>query len=98
MSREIKQKAPAVSRVDSSPDGRYILAGGLDSFTLWDIQEGRKIKNFVHENESFYPLAVVVGLGNYSKERTSSISKEIGYIQTPLIINFGKDYPIYQLQ
>jgi len=40
----------------------------------------------------------VVGLGGYSKERTTSISKEIGHSQTPLIINFGKDYPIYELR
>jgi len=40
----------------------------------------------------------VVGLGSYSKEKTTKISKEIGHSQTPLIINFGKDYPLYQLR
>lgn len=40
----------------------------------------------------------VVGLGEYSKKRTTDISKEIGHSQTPLIINFGKDSPIYKLQ
>lgn len=40
----------------------------------------------------------VAGLGGYAKERTTSLSKEIGHSQTPLIINFGKDYPIYQLR
>jgi WD40 repeat protein len=40
----------------------------------------------------------VMGLGGYSKERTTQLSKEIGHSQTPLIINFGKDYPIYQLR
>jgi len=40
----------------------------------------------------------VVGLGEYSKKMTSNLSKEIGYTQTPLIINFGKDSPIYKLQ
>jgi WD40 repeat protein len=40
----------------------------------------------------------VVGLGGYSKDRTTSISKELGHAQTPLIINFGKDYPIYRLR
>jgi hypothetical protein len=30
MSREIKQKAPKVSKVDISPDGRYVLSGAPD--------------------------------------------------------------------
>ncbi|MCX5855740.1 MAG: caspase family protein [Deltaproteobacteria bacterium] len=40
----------------------------------------------------------IVGLGEYSKKMTTNISKDIGHEQTPLIINFGKDYPIYQLR
>ena len=40
----------------------------------------------------------IVGLGEYSKKMTTDISKEIGHSQTPLIINFGKDSPIYKLQ
>ena len=40
----------------------------------------------------------IVGLGEYSKTMTTKISKEIGHSQTPLIINFGKDSPIYKLQ
>jgi len=40
----------------------------------------------------------VVGLGEYSKKMTAKISKEIGQSQTPLIINFGKDSPIYKLK
>ncbi|MDD5169165.1 MAG: WD40 repeat domain-containing protein [Syntrophales bacterium] len=48
MSREIKQKAPKVSKVDISPDGRYVLSGGLGSFILWDILQGEKIQTFVH--------------------------------------------------
>lgn len=39
-----------------------------------------------------------VGLGEYSKRMTTRISKQIGHEQTPLIINFGKDSPIYKLQ
>jgi WD40 repeat protein len=49
MSREIKQKAPMVFRVDISPDGRYALSGGFDSFILWDILQGKKIKTFTHQ-------------------------------------------------
>ena len=40
----------------------------------------------------------VVGLGEYSKNETSKISREIGHAQTPLIINYGKDNAIYKLQ
>lgn len=39
-----------------------------------------------------------VELGNYSKQTTTNLSEEIGHRQTPLIINFGKDNPLYQLQ
>jgi WD40 repeat protein len=50
MSREIKQKAPVVGNVDISPDGRYVLSGGFDSFMLWDILQGKKIQTFAHQS------------------------------------------------
>ncbi|MBN2687711.1 MAG: caspase family protein [Deltaproteobacteria bacterium] len=40
----------------------------------------------------------IVGLGEYSRKVTTDISRQIGHEQTPLIINFGKDSPIYKLQ
>lgn len=40
----------------------------------------------------------IVGLGEYSKDRTTKISAEIGHSQTPLIINFGKDGTLYKLR
>lgn len=49
MSREIKQKAPIVSKVDISSDGRYALSGSFDSFFLWDIRQGKKLGTFVHK-------------------------------------------------
>jgi WD40 repeat protein len=49
MSREIKQKVPIVDKVDISPDGRYVLSGGYNSFILWDILQGEKIKTFAHQ-------------------------------------------------
>jgi len=48
MSREIKQKAPLVNRVEISPDGRYVLSGSYDSFILWDVLQGKKIQTFAH--------------------------------------------------
>jgi WD40 repeat protein len=46
--REIRQDAPVVNRVDISPDGRYVLSGGFDSFILWDIAQGKKVQTFQH--------------------------------------------------
>ena len=39
----------------------------------------------------------VVGLGAFAGKATADISAEVGHSQTPLIINFGKDYPLYSL-
>ncbi|MDF1590405.1 MAG: caspase family protein [Desulfobacterales bacterium] len=48
LSREIKQKAPIVNKIDISPDGRHVLSGSFDSFILWDISQGQKIQTFAH--------------------------------------------------
>jgi WD40 repeat protein len=48
MSMKIKEKAPVLTFVDVSPDGRYVLSGGFDSFILWDILQGKKIQTFTH--------------------------------------------------
>jgi len=58
MSREIKQKAPVVRKVDISPDGRYVLSGSMDSFILWDIMQGKKIQTFTHEDWMGYGIVV----------------------------------------
>ena len=62
----------------------YVLLDGLNNNQEADKNKDGKV--------------TVVGLGEYSKKMTTDISKEIGHIQTPLIINFGKDIPIYKLQ
>ena len=62
----------------------YTLLNGLNSNSAADKNKDGKVS--------------VVGLGGYSKKMTSDISKEIGHSQTPLIINFGKDYPLYELR
>ncbi len=38
-----------------------------------------------------------IELGGYSRQITTAISKEIGHSQTPVIINFWKDSPLYKL-
>lgn len=40
----------------------------------------------------------IAGLGEYAKRMTSEISRGLGQVQTPLIINFGKDSVLYQLK
>ena len=62
----------------------YTLLNGLDNNKDADMNKDGKI--------------TIVGLGEYSKKMTTNISKEIGHSQTPLIINFGKDSPVYKLQ
>jgi len=69
MSREIRQKAPVVSSVDISPDGRYVLSGSLDSFILWDIRRGEKVQTFTHE--SFLDNAIKVAFSPDGKHFAS---------------------------
>lgn len=38
-----------------------------------------------------------MGLGEYARTRTMGLAKALGVPQTPLILNFGKDYAIYRL-
>lgn len=66
---------------------------GLFSYTLLD---GLNNNRAADKNKD--GSVTVVGLGEYSKKMTTDISKEIGHRQTPLIINFGRDNPIYKLQ
>jgi WD40 repeat protein len=62
----------------------HTLLGGLDNPREVDRNpEGR---------------ITVVGLGGYAKQATADISKTLGHSQTPLILHFGKDYPLYQVR
>ena len=40
----------------------------------------------------------VKSLGLYSKEKTTEISTRLGHPQTPFIINFGRDNPLFAVQ
>ncbi len=62
----------------------YTLLDGLNNNREADIYRGGTV--------------TITGLGEYSKKKTAIISKEIGHEQTPLIINFGKDSPIYKIK
>jgi len=61
----------------------YTLLAGLN-----DNKDADKYKN---------GQVSIVGLGEYSKKATTNISQAIGHSQTPLVINFGKDSPLYKL-
>jgi WD40 repeat protein len=66
---------------------------GLFTYTLLD-----GLNNNRQADKNKDGRVTVVGLGEYSKKETTKISKEIGHSQTPLIINFGKDTPLYRLR
>ncbi len=66
---------------------------GLFTYTLLD-----GLNNNRQADRNKDGKVTIVGLGEYSKKMTTNISKQIGHEQTPLIINFGKDSPIYKLQ
>ena len=61
----------------------YHLLKGLDNNRAADTNRDARV--------SF------VELGAYTKEQTIDVSGKAGYRQTPLIINFGKDSPLYRL-
>jgi len=66
---------------------------GLFSYTLLEGLNNNKEAD--RNNDGRIGL---VELGGFSKQTTTNLSKKIGYSQTPLIINFGKDSPLYQLK
>ncbi|MDP2854179.1 MAG: caspase family protein [Smithellaceae bacterium] len=66
---------------------------GLFTYTLLDgLNNNKEADKYKNGKIS------VVGLGEYARKMTTTISKQIGHEQTPLIINFGKDSPLYKLQ
>jgi WD40 repeat protein len=65
---------------------------GLFTHVLLDGLNDNRVADTNHDG-----YVSIVELGEYSKQKTSAISKEIGHSQTPHIINFGKDNPIYRL-
>jgi uncharacterized caspase-like protein len=81
----------SASDKQSAMDG--YKGNGLFTYTLLDGLSNKKEAD--KNNDSMISL---VELGGYAKQTTAEISKRIGHAQTPLIINFGKDSPIYHLK
>lgn len=66
---------------------------GLFTYTLLDGLNNKREADRNKDNK-----ISLVELGEYTKQTTTEISKEIGHQQTPLIINFGKDNSVYSLR
>ncbi|MGV8058169.1 MAG: caspase family protein [Smithellaceae bacterium] len=81
----------SANSIQAAVDG--YKGNGLFTYTLLDgLNNNKKADKNKDGNIS------VVGLGDYSRKMTTDISTHIGHSQTPLIINFGKDYPLYRLR
>ena len=80
----------SASSKEAAMDGYQ--GNGLFTYTLMD-----GLNNKVEADKNTDSRISLEELGEYSKQTTTEISKKIGHQQTPLIINFGKDNPIYLL-
>jgi hypothetical protein len=87
--------------------GLHIYASASDKQTAMDGYKGNGLFTYTlldglnnnrEADRNKDGKVTIIGLGEYSKKMTTDISKEIGHSQTPIIINFGKDSPIYKLQ
>ncbi|MBU1568615.1 MAG: caspase family protein [Proteobacteria bacterium] len=81
----------SISSVQEALDGykgnglfTHVLLDGLSNKQEADSNNDRTIS--------------VSELGNYTKLTSTALSKKLGYQQTPLIINNGKDIPLYKIQ
>ncbi|HUK99794.1 MAG TPA: caspase family protein [Nitrospirota bacterium] len=81
----------SANSIQEAQDGYQ--GNGLFTYTLLD---GLNNKKEVDKNSD--NIISFAELGEYAKQTTGEISKKTGHSQTPLIINFGKDYPVYNLK
>jgi WD40 repeat protein len=81
----------SANSIEVAQDGYQ--GNGLFTYTLLDGLNNKK------EADKNNDTAIsIVELGEYTKQTTTDISKKNGHSQTPLIINYGKDYPVYNLR
>ncbi|MEW6671387.1 MAG: caspase family protein [Thermodesulfobacteriota bacterium] len=81
----------SASSKEAAMDGYQ--GNGLFTFTLMD-----GLSNKTEADRNTDGRVSLEELGEYSKQSTAAISKRIGHQQTPLIINFGRDNPVYSLK
>jgi WD40 repeat protein len=87
--------------------GLHIYASASDKQTAMDGYKGNGLfthalleglNNNREADKDNDKKVSIVELGEYSKSSTTEISTKLGHSQTPVIINFGKDSPVYQLR
>jgi len=77
--------------VQTATDG--YKGNGLYTYALLQgIENGREVDR---ERDG---SVTVKDLGLYSQEKTTDISSKLGHPQTPLIINFGRDNPLFTVR
>ncbi|MEW6409664.1 MAG: caspase family protein [Nitrospirota bacterium] len=81
----------SASSVQEALDG--YKGNGLFTHSLLD-----GLNNNISADKNSDSKVSLMELGEYSKQKAVDISKSIGHPQTPLIINFGKDNPVYNLR
>jgi WD40 repeat protein len=81
----------SANSIQEAQDGYQ--GNGLFTYTLLDGLNNKKEADKNRDN-----AVSLVELGGYVKQTTTEISKKINHNQTPLIINFGKDNPVYNLK
>jgi len=81
----------SANSIQEAQDGYQ--GNGLFTYTLLDGLNNKK-----EADKNTDGKISLVELGGYAKQTTTDISKKMNHSQTPLIINFGKDNPIYLLR
>jgi len=81
----------SASSMQEARDG--YKGNGLFTFTLLDGLSNNKKLNKNNDGK-----ITIEELGEYTKLETADISRKTGHEQVPMIINFGNDYPVYELR
>ena len=80
----------SASSMQEARDG--YKGNGLFTHTLLDGLSNNKKCNKNNDGK-----ITIEELGEYTKLETAEISRKTGHEQVPMIINFGNDYPVYEL-
>ena len=62
----------------------YTLLQGIDNPREVDLEKSGNV--------------TVINLGRYSQKMTTELSTKLGHPQTPFIINFGRDNPLFAVR
>ncbi len=81
----------SASSMQEARDG--YKGNGLFTHTLLDGLSNNKKLNKNNDGK-----ITIEELGEYTKLETADISRKTGHEQVPMIINFGNDYPLYELR